>query len=107
MQLITSLCVTKGNILWGSAELQNAQKNHDNLICVYRSVIYTFLCKQEQKQALPSKRRKYCAMDVSIFSKPEMKTFYSASDFDIDASKANGTDYEPARLRVMRSSLDR
>ena len=104
---MTSLCVTKGNILWGPAELQNVQKNHDNLICVYWSVIYIFLCKQKQKQAWPSKRRKYCATDVSIFSKAEMKTFYSASDFDIDASKANGNDHEPARLRVMMSSLDR
>ena len=36
--------------LLGPAELQNAKNNDDNLICVSRSVIYTFLFKQKQKQ---------------------------------------------------------
>ena len=63
-------------------------KNNDgSLICVSRSVIYTFLCKQKQKQTLPSKRKKYCTADVSIFSKTEMNRFYSASNSDIDALK--------------------
>ena len=107
MQLITSLLLLKEIYYEDQQNYKMRKKITINLICVYWSVIYTFLCKQKQKQALPSKRRKYCATDVSIFSKVEMKTFSSASDFDIDASKANGTDYEPARLRVMMSSLDR
>ena len=69
------------------AELQNARNNHGNLICVSRSVIYTFLCKQKQKQTLPSKWKTYCPADVSVFSKAEMNRFCSASDSDIDALK--------------------
>ena len=63
------------------------KNNHGNLICVPGSVIYTFLCKQKQKQTLPSKWKKYCTADVSVFSKAEMKRFYSASDSDIDTLK--------------------
>ena len=77
----------RNSTLWGTAELQNAKNNHDNLICVSRSVIYTFLCKQIQKQTLPSQWKKYCAADVSIFSKAEMNRFCSASDSDTDALK--------------------
>ena len=136
------------------------KNNHGNLVCVSGPVDYTFLCKQKQKQTLPSKLKKYCTADVSIFSKAEMNRFYSASDSDIDAleqasgskntkkstlswmrvfnywkithwhteeihtylpedlnlilvkfyaelRKTNGTDYEPACLRVMMTSLDR
>ena len=64
------------NTIWGPAELQNAKKNHDNLIWVFWSVIYTFLCKQNQKQTLPSKWKKYCTADVSIFSKPKINRVY-------------------------------
>ena len=49
--------------------------------------MYTFLCKQKQKQTLPSKWEKYCIADVSLFSKAEMNRFYNASDSDIDALK--------------------
>ena len=73
--------------LWGSAELQNAENNHGNLISVSRSVIYNFLFKQKQKQTLSSKWKKYCTANVSIFSKAEMNRLYSPSDSDIDASK--------------------
>ena len=85
MQLIIIFALLRKYTLWGPAELQNANNNHGNLICVSRSVIYTFLCKQ--KQTLPSKWKKYCTADVSIFSKAEMNRFYSASDSDIDALK--------------------
>ena len=60
---------------------------HSNLICVSWSVIYNSLCKQKQKQSLPSKWKNYCAADVSIFSKAEINRFYSASDSNIDALK--------------------
>ena len=49
--------------------------------------MYTFLCKQKQKQTLPSKWEKYCIADVSLFSKAEMNRFYNASDSDIDTLK--------------------
>ena len=50
-------------------------------------VIYTFLCKQKQKQTLPPKWKKYCAAYVSMFSKAERNRFYSASDSNMDALK--------------------
>ena len=63
------------------------KNNHGNLVCVSGPVDYTFLCKQKQKQTLPSKWKKYCTADVSIFSNAEMNRFYRASDSDIDALK--------------------
>ena len=67
--------------------MQNAKNNHGNLIFVSGCVIYTFLCKQKQKQTLPPKWKKYCTADISIFSKAEMNRFCSASDPDTDALK--------------------
>ena len=45
------------------------------------------MCKQKQKQTLPSKWRSNRTADTSVFSKAEMNLFYSASDSDIDALK--------------------
>ena len=69
VKLIINFCVTKENTLWGPAESQNAKNNHGNLICVSRSVDYTFLCTQKQKQTLPSKWKRYCTADESLFQR--------------------------------------
>ena len=59
-----------------------------------------FLCKQKQKQSLPSKWKKYCTADLSIFSKTEMNRLYSASASDIDGLKQASSSRNTKKLTL-------
>ena len=59
-----------------------------------------FLCKQKQKKSLPSKWKKYCTADLSIFSKTEMNRLYSASESDIDGLKQASSSRNTKKLTL-------
>ena len=51
-------------------------------------------------QIFPSRWKKYCTADLSIFSKTEMNRFYSASDSDIDALKQASSSKKNKKLTL-------
>ena len=100
VQLIINFCVTKGKYTLRNSWITKCEKNRGNLICVSWSVIYTFLCKQKQKQTFPSKRKNYLYCGRIDILKVEMNGIYSASDYDINTLKQGRSSKDTKKLTL-------